>query len=88
MRDLLDHLFNNLKIETLNREQAEEYLCYLKDILPQISSREEKVKFYASSVKLNQRLVEIDQKTIRDLNVEISVARDKVHQQLYTITAA
>ncbi len=88
MRDLLDHLFNNLKVETLEREQVEEYLCYLKEILPQLSSGEERIKFFASRVKLNQRLIEIDQKTIRDLNVELSIARDKAHQKLHTFIAA
>jgi hypothetical protein len=72
MAGLLDQIFLNLDIENLERNEVKAYLCYLKEIVPQVSSEEEKTKFLKYSVKLTHRLVDIDYATIIQVNKRIA----------------
>ncbi len=68
MKGLLDHIFDNLDIQSLDKQQVKEYQLYLQEILPQLSSNEAKIKFLASRIKLNKRLVDLDCLTVAEVD--------------------
>jgi hypothetical protein len=67
-----DYIFSTLNIKNLERNQVEDYLVYLKKIDPQVMSTEERVRFLDYRIKLTQRLVEIDCKTVQDLKMVLA----------------
>jgi hypothetical protein len=60
MKGLLDYIFLKIEIERLNPQQTKEYLVYLQEILPQITSEAELSKFISIKVSLDERLTEVD----------------------------
>ena len=64
MGGVLDFIFDNLHIESLNRKQVMQYLNYLDEIVPQLSSYKEKIKFLSVKDKLDKRLGELDKQNI------------------------
>ena len=65
MKGLLDHIFSELDIGNLSKEEVKKYLEYLNEILPQLSSNEQKFKFLSSKINLNKRLVDLDYEEVK-----------------------
>lgn len=65
MKGLLDHIFSELDIGNLSKEEVKKYLAYLNEILPQLSSNEQKFKFLSSKINLNKRLVDLDYEEVK-----------------------
>ena len=57
---LLDYIFSQVDIKTLNRQQVKEYLVYLNEIINNKMSEDDQVKFLKCKVDLNNRLVDLD----------------------------
>ncbi len=57
---LLDYIFKSAEIPTLNRQEVLDYLRYLNEIITKDMSTDDQVKFLATKVKLNNRLLELD----------------------------
>ena len=65
MKGLLDHIFSELDIGNLSKEEVKKYLAYLNEILPQLSSNEQKFKFLSSKINLNKQLVDLDYEEVK-----------------------
>ncbi len=62
---LLDFIFANLEVQTLNRKEVTDYLVYLNEIITQDMSAGDQVKFLACKVKLNNRLIDLDKENVK-----------------------
>lgn len=60
MPGLLDHIFDNINIEELERSEVLNYLTYLSEIANQNLTLEKKIKFLAIKIQLNHRLLQLD----------------------------
>ncbi|QNF33857.1 hypothetical protein HUW51_14420 [Adhaeribacter swui] len=60
MVGLLDHIFDNIDIQNLDRGKVDEYATYLKEINNQNLPLDKKVKFLLVRVRLQQRLIQLD----------------------------
>ena len=68
MAGLLDYIFSSLEIESLEHKQVMEYLCYLQEIIPQVHTIEERIKFSTYHLRLTKRLIDLDRTALRDLS--------------------
>ncbi len=68
MSGLLDFIFDSLNIKKLSREEVNSYLNYLNEIIPQVSSKEEKIKLLNFWVRLNFRLIDLDKEQVKSLH--------------------
>jgi len=78
MGGLLDFMFERLDIESLPKPEVKEYLCYLQEIVPQLATNEDKVKFLGSRVRLNKRLVDLDCQEMSSLQKNIGEMKNKL----------
>ena len=60
MANLLDHIFEKLDLQHLNRAEVAEHLRYLEEIIIPTMPVSDQVKFLAYKVRLNRRLVQLD----------------------------
>jgi hypothetical protein len=59
-KGLLDYIFQNLDVRTLNRNEVHDHLNYLNEIITPDMSVPDQVKFLALKVRLNDRLIQLD----------------------------
>jgi hypothetical protein len=62
MSGLLDFIFENIEIEKLDRIQVLNHTSYISEISQQSLPLDKKIKFLSVKVRLQQRLMELDQK--------------------------
>ncbi len=74
MSGLLDHIFDNINIEKLERNEVLNYTAYLSEIANQNLTLEKKIKFLAVKIQLNQRLLQLDTKST-NFNQELLISR-------------
>ena len=60
MSTLLDFIFDNLTIDSLNRSEVQQHLSYLEEIGSQLPANFDRVKFQRIKVLMDNRLVELD----------------------------
>ena len=78
MAGLLDYIFSSLEIESLEHKQVMEHLYYLQEIIPQVHTIEERIKYCKYRLRLTERLIELDRTAIRDLDYVLADYRQTI----------
>jgi hypothetical protein len=65
MSGLLDFIFDNIDIAQLDRIQVLNHTAYISEISRQNLPLDKKAKFLSVKVRLQQRLMELDEKKVR-----------------------
>ncbi|PSR52099.1 hypothetical protein AHMF7605_00470 [Adhaeribacter arboris] len=60
MPGLLDHIFDNVDIEKLNRKEIMSYTAYISEISQQNLPLDKKLKFLTIQIRLQRRLLNLD----------------------------
>ncbi len=71
MAGLLDYIFDNVDIDTLDRGKVLEYTAYISEIEGQSLPLDKKIKFLAVKISLQHRLIKLDMDRINNNNVSI-----------------
>lgn len=60
MNGLLDHIFENINIEKLDRSEIKFFTKYLSEIFYQNLTTEQKIRYQKVKVRLDERLIKLD----------------------------
>ena len=81
MPGLLDYILSNLDIENLEYKKVKEYLCYLREITPQVHTIGERMQLNNYRLRLTNRMINLDCTASQDLDRELAKDRSAIESK-------